>query len=118
MANHITITGRLGKDPEVRHSAEGTPWAVFSIAEGRSGQDPNWFDVKCFGKLAEVIGQYAGKGRRVLVEGRMVQEAYEKDGEARKSWKLIANGVEFLDFKKGKGAETTESNGEGEGEAS
>lgn len=106
MANHITITGRLGKDPDLRHSAEGTAWAVFSVAEARNkDQEPNWFDVKCFGKLAEAVGQYAEKGRRVLVEGRMVQETYEKDGAERKSWKLIASGVEFLDFKKGKGAE-------------
>lgn len=105
MANHITITGRLGKDPDLRHSAEGTAWAVFSVAEGRKDQEPNWFDVKCFGKLAEAVGQYAEKGRRVLVEGRMVQETYEKDGAERKVWRLIANGVEFLDFKKGKGAE-------------
>ncbi|MGH2606345.1 MAG: single-stranded DNA-binding protein [Anaerolineales bacterium] len=115
MANHITITGRLGKDPDLRHSAEGTAWAVFSVAEGRKDQDPNWFDVKCFGKLAEAVGQYAEKGRRVLVEGRMVQETYEKDGAERKSWKLIASGVEFLDFKKGKGAEAVETEGEAAG---
>lgn len=114
MANHITITGRLGKDPDLRHSAEGTAWAVFSVAEARNkDQEPNWFDVKCFGKLAEAVGQYAEKGRRVLVEGRMVQETYEKDGAERKSWKLIASGVEFLDFKKAKGAEVVEEEGEG-----
>ena len=112
MANHITISGRLGKDPDLRHSAEGTAWAVFSVAEGRKDQEPNWFDVKCFGKLAEAVAQYTEKGRRVLVEGRMVQETYEKDGAERKSWKLIASGVEFMDFKKGKGAEAAVAEGE------
>jgi single-stranded DNA-binding protein len=58
--------------------------------------------------LAEVISQYGEKGRLLLLEGRMVQETYEKDGEARKGWKLIASGIEFLDFKKGKGVEAAE----------
>ena len=114
MANHITITGLLGKDPDLRQSNDGKAWAIFSVAEGRKDQEPNWFDVKCFGRLAEIVGQYGEKGRRVLVEGRMVQETYEKDGEARKAWKLIAGGVEFLDFKKGKGAEVVEAEAEGE----
>ena len=58
MANHITITGRLGKDPEARQSSDGKSWAHFSVAVGRPNQDPNWFEVKCFGRLAEVMGQY------------------------------------------------------------
>jgi len=117
MANHITITGRLGKDPEARQTSDGKSWAHFSVAVGRPNQDPNWFEVTCFGRLAEVMGQYGEKGRRVLVQGRMVQESYEKDGESRKAWKLIANGVEFLDFKKGKGAEVAEAEAAGEVEA-
>ena len=118
MANHITITGRLGKDPEAKQTSDGKSWAHFSVAVGRPNQDPNWFEVKCFGRLAEVMGQYGEKGRHVLVEGRMVQESYEKDGEARKAWKLIANGVEFLDFKKGKGTDGVEAEAEAEGDAS
>jgi single-strand DNA-binding protein len=103
MANQIIITGRIGKDPEVRHSAEGKPWSFFSVAEGRRDQEPTWFDVKCFGRLAEVMGEYGGKGRQILVAGRMVQETYEKNGETRKAWKLIASSIEFLDSKRGKG---------------
>ena len=93
--NVILITGRLGKDPELRYSPEGTPWAVVSVAEG--GDEPNWFEVKCFGKTAEMLNEYGAKGRRVAVQGRMVQERYEKDGKTRRAWRLIAGRVEFLD---------------------
>jgi single-strand DNA-binding protein len=108
MANHIIISGRIGREPEVRHSAEGKPWAFFSVAEGRKDQEPTWFDVKCFGRTAEVIGEYGSKGRQVLVAGRMVQETYEKDGDTRKAWKLLASSIDFLDFKRGKGVEAAE----------
>jgi single-stranded DNA-binding protein len=55
-------------------------------------------DVKCFNnRTAEVLNEYGSKGRREAIQGRMVQESYEKDGETRKAWRLIANRVEFLD---------------------
>jgi len=77
--NSIIITGRLGRDPEIRYSPEGTAWATASVAEG--GDDPNWFDVKCFKRTAEVLNEYGSKGRKGAIQGRMVQESYEKDGE-------------------------------------
>ena len=97
--NVILITGRLGRDPEAKHSSEGNLWAVVSVAEG--GDDPNWFDVKCFGKTAEVLNDYGAKGRKVAIQGRMVQESYEKDGKNHRVWRLIANRVEFLDSRNG-----------------
>jgi single-strand DNA-binding protein len=97
--NSIIITGRLGREPELRQSDSGTPWATVSVAEG--GDEPNWFDVKCFGRTAEVLNEYGSKGRKVAIQGRMVQESYEKDGESRKTWRLIGNRVEFLDSPNG-----------------
>ena len=94
--NVIVITGRLGRDPEAKESSEGNLWATVSVAEG-GGDEPNWFDVKCFGKTAEVLNEYGAKGRKVAIQGRMVKESWEKDGEKRSAWKLIANRIEFLD---------------------
>ena len=96
--NVIVITGRLGKDPDMRYSPEGNAWATVSVAEG--GDKPNWFEVKCFGKTAEVLQSYGAKGRKVAIHGRMRQESYEKDGETRKVWRLIADRIEFLDSRK------------------
>ena len=75
------------------------PWATISVAEG--GDDPNWFDVKCFNRTAEVLHKYGATGRKVAIQGRMAQESYEKDGQTRKAWRLIANRIEFLDGPKG-----------------
>jgi single-strand DNA-binding protein len=97
--NSIIITGRLGREPELRKGDSGTSWATVSVAEG--GDDPNWFDVKCFGRTAEVLDEYGSKGRKVAIQGRMVQESYEKDGDIRKAWRLIANRIEFLDSPNG-----------------
>ncbi len=97
--NVILITGRLGRDPEMRYSSDGTPWAVVSVAEG--GDDPNWFEIKCFDRTAEVLNEYGTKGRMVAIQGHMAQESYEKDGKAHKAWRLIADWVEFLDARKG-----------------
>jgi single-strand DNA-binding protein len=93
--NCITLTGRLGRDPELHQAKSGTTWATVSVADG--GDDPNWFDVKCFNRTAEILDEYGSKGRKVAIQGRMAQERYEKDGEPRVTWRLIANRIEFLD---------------------
>ena len=106
--NSIIITGRLGRDPELRQSDSGTPWATVSVAEG--GDEPNWFDVKCFNRTAEILDEYGSRGRKVAIQGRMVQKSYEKDGETRRAWRLIANRIEFLDSPTG--SEEPETNEE------
>jgi len=98
MANHIFITGTFGRDPELRTSSQGAPWATFSVADGRKGEEPVWFEGKAFGRLAEVLGEYGAKGRRVLIVGKMVQEHFKTQaGEERTVMRLIASNVEFLD---------------------
>ena len=89
------------------YSPKGTPWATVSVAEG--GDKPNWFYVKCFNKTAEVLNEYESKGRKVAIQGRMVQESYEKDGETRKVRRLIANRLEFLDRPNGAGEPEAEA---------
>jgi single-strand DNA-binding protein len=94
--NIIVITGRLGRDPETKRSPEGNLWACVPVAEG--GDDPNWFDVRAFGRTAERLYQYGSKGRLVGILGRMVQDQYAtRNGEKRTTWWLLASRIEFLD---------------------
>ena len=103
--NVIVISGRLGRDPEAKVGPQGRLWCSVSVAEG--GDDPNWFDVRAFGKPAEALREYGRKGRLVGVVGRMVQDQYEtRNGDKRTAWRLLASRVEFLD-----------SRGNGSGEA-
>jgi single-strand DNA-binding protein len=94
------VIGRLGKDPEMKYNAEGKAFAWSSLAAG-NGKDtePTWFDIKAFGKTAEILA-YGAKGRLLAIEGRFVSETYEKDGETRTAWKVIAEAIQLLDSRK------------------
>jgi single-strand DNA-binding protein len=95
-----TIIGNLGRDPEVKHLANGDAVCNFSLAvnEKRRGEESvEWYRVSAFGKLAEVCGQHLAKGRQVYVEGRLQQHKYkDKDGVEKLSVEVVANTVQFL----------------------
>ena len=105
--NHIIITGNLGRDPEMKYTPDGTAVTKFSVASNRKWKDASgeqqerttWFNVECWAGLAETTNQYLRSGSKVLVEGRMECDTYEKDGTTVYYWKLKANSVEFLDRK-------------------
>ena len=70
MLNHITIMGRLGRDPELRHTQSGTPVASFSLAVDRDFKDKNtgerttdWIDVVAWRSTGEFASKYLSKGR-------------------------------------------------------
>ena len=98
--NKAIIVGRLGRDPEVRYTPDGTAVANFSLATSEEWKDKQtgekrekteWHRVVFFGKQAETIGRYMTKGRQMYVEGRLQTSSYEKDGITRYSTDIIAN---------------------------
>lgn len=114
MLNHITIHGYLGRDPELKDykNAQGETRSLvnFSVGVSRVGDGTDWFDVTFFGKRAEVIDKFFGKGSQIIVSGRMQADTYEKDGQKRKSWKLIGEDFDFCDSKDSpRGQNTIES---------
>ena len=105
MVNKCIFIGRVGKDPEVRHTADGTAVASFSLAVSESwkGRDGNkqerteWVNIVAWRKLAEVIGQYVKKGSLLYVEGKMQSREYEgKDGTTKKVTEIILNDMKML----------------------
>lgn len=97
--------GRVGRDPEVRYTASGQPVANFSVAvtEKFSGQEhTTWYDVQCWGKLAEdIVGKYVKKGQTVFCEGRMSCRKYtNKEGVEVKAWELVAKTVKICSGKR------------------
>lgn len=104
--NSITLVGNLGRDPELRYSAQGTPICQFTMAtndriqkNGEWVKHTTWFRVTVFGKQAESCSQYLQKGRQVYVQGRMRTEEYvDRNGDKRFSNEVIADsrGVQFL----------------------
>lgn len=114
MHNHITIHGYLGKEPTLKtyQNAQGETRSLcnFSVGVSRVGEGTDWFDVTMFGKRAEVIEKFFSKGSQIIVSGRMQADVYEKDGQKRKSWKLIAEDFDFCDSKDSpRGSATVES---------
>ena len=103
MLNHITIHGYLGRDPELKEykNARGDTNNLvnFSVGVSRVGEGTDWFDVTFFGRRAEVIEKFFNKCSQIIVSGRMQSDTYEKDGQKRKSWKLIGEDFDFCDSK-------------------
>lgn len=112
--NSVAMIGRIARDPEVRYSAGSqTAVARFSIAINR-GKDNKGNDlgadypsIVCFGKTAELVEKYLGKGRLVGITGRIQTGSYEKDGVKHYTTDVVAERVEFLD----KAKEQSESQG-------
>lgn len=75
----LTITGNLGRDPELRIDPNGNAFATFSVAVAvgtRGNPRTDWIDVSCNGKLAEIVTTYAKKGYKVLIDGFPSVNAY------------------------------------------
>lgn len=99
--NQVILLGRLTRDPEQRTTASGKTIVSFGLAVDRAGQDDtaDFFDITAWEKLGELIMQYLGKGRRVLVQGRLRQDSWEdkETGKKRSRVEVTANDVTFLD---------------------
>lgn len=104
--SHVTIAGRLGKDPEVRYSPTGTAFARFSLATtevwqsqgGEKKERTDWHNIEAMGKTAEFCEKYLNKGRMVLVEGRLRYDQWtDKDGQKRTATKIAASSVTPLE---------------------
>jgi len=107
----ITLVGRLGKDPTMKYTDEGTAVTEFSLAvnersrpakgKKRATQTTVWFEITCWDKLAETVAQHLNKGRLVLIEGKMksARAWLDRSGEPRCNLEVTARDVQFLDSK-------------------
>ena len=108
MLNHITIMGRLTRDPELRRTAGGTAVTSFSLAVDRDykGQDgekeTDFIDVVAWRSTAEYVAKYYTKGRMAVVDGRLqIREWLANDGSKRRSAEVVAENVYFGDSNRG-----------------
>ena len=92
--SNISIAGNVGSDLTLRYSQAGNAFVTVPVAvpTGRDDtKETHWFDVKCFGDLAERISEVP-KGARVMFIGRMKQDNWEsKEGEKRSKLCLYAD---------------------------
>lgn len=99
--NRVMLTGRWTKDIDFKALDSGA-LAKCSLAVDEGYGDKKYtsfFDVVMFGKLAESVANHSSKGRKVLIEGRIKQERWDKDGRTNSAVRVYAESVEFLDYK-------------------
>ncbi|MBC9904798.1 single-stranded DNA-binding protein [Achromobacter xylosoxidans] len=99
--NRCEFIGRLGKDPDVRYSPEGSAVCNFSLAVGWKTKDKEgveWVRIVAFGKLGEICGEYLTKGKQVYVSGRMTTRKWtDKDsGQDRYATEVVADQTQML----------------------
>lgn len=112
--NKFLFMGRLTKDPEVRYGgADNIAIARFSLAvdrrfkkEGQATAD--FFQISALGKLGEFVEKYLKKGTKILVEGEILNNNYEKDGKKVYSDQYKAISIEFCESKKAAGGNNEE----------
>jgi single-strand DNA-binding protein len=102
--SEICIIGHLGRDPEIRYTADNKPVANFSVAyteKSKAGESTTWYRVSVFDKQAEVAERFLKKGDAVLVKGRMLCREYTgKDGTQKTTWEIRGDRIVLLGGKR------------------
>lgn len=102
--NKVILIGRVGKDPEIRHTESGNAVANFSIAtsekwkdkQGNQQEEVEWHNIVIWGKLAEIVEKYVVKGELLYMEGKNKTRSWEKDGVTRYSTEVVCNTMNML----------------------
>ena len=109
MLNHITIMGRLTRDPELRRTGSGIAVASFTVAVdrdfgGRDGgeRETDFIDCVAWRQTGEFVSKYFTKGSMIVVSGRLqIRSWTDKDGNKRRTAEVVADNVYFGESKRG-----------------
>lgn len=117
--NRVVLIGNLTRDPEIVNFQSGTSAANITLAvndrrkdkEGNYVDETSYIDVTCWGRMGEIVEQYAGKGSQLLVEGHLRQESWEKEGKKFSRIKVVAERVLLMDGGPRQGQNQNQGNG-------
>lgn len=107
--NRICLMGRIGRDLELKKTNSGVSVVSFPLAVDRNGKDAgtDWIDCVAWRGTAEVLCNYADKGRMIVVEGRLqMRDWTDKNGNKRRSYEVQADSVYFADNRRSEGNNT------------
>jgi len=109
MYNKVILIGNLTRNVELRYTPSGTAIAKFGLATNRVYNDPitkekkqevMFIDITMFGKSAETANQWLKKGKKVLIEGRLVLDQWtDNNGQKRSKHSVVAEKMQFMDSK-------------------
>lgn len=110
--NSVNIMGNLTRDPEMKFISSGKAVCSLSIANNRvytknseKVTEVSYFDVEVWGAAAENCSKYLTKGSGIIVEGRLRQDRWEKEGKTQSRVRITANAIHFLPKKQNNGSE-------------
>ncbi|MGG5149182.1 single-stranded DNA-binding protein [Alcaligenes aquatilis] len=115
--NKVIIIGNLGRDPEIRYSADGVGICTISVATstnwkdkatGEKREETEWHRIVFYNRLAEIAGEYLRQGSAVYIEGRLKTRKWQdkETGADRYSTEIVAEQMQMLG---GRGADGTVS---------
>lgn len=113
--NKVTLMGNLTRDPETRTTPGGQSVTSFSLAvnrswrgaDGQQQESVSYIDCTAWGKAGEIIAQYMGKGRALLVSGRLDQRSWDdkESGQKRSKVEVVVEDFNFVDGGQGGGSD-------------
>jgi single-strand DNA-binding protein len=110
--NKVLLMGNITRDIELKHTSSNQAVATIGLAvnrryktkEGEDREDTTFVDCEAWGRTAEVIHQYFGKGKPIFVEGRLKLDQWEdKDGKKQSKLRVVIEGFEFVESRGGGG---------------
>lgn len=118
MLNHITIMGRLARDPELRRTNTGKAVASFRLAVDRdyaekgAERETDFIDCVAWRGTAEFVDKYFGRGQMAVVSGRLqISDWEDQDGNKRRKAEVVADNVYFGEQKRDAGVNGAPSYG-------
>lgn len=111
--NRVCLMGRIGRDLELKKTNSGVSVVSFPLAVDRNGKEggTDWIDVVAWRGTAEVLCNYAGRGRLIGVEGRLqMRDWTDKNGNKRRSAEVVADNVYFGDSKRSESNDNQKEN--------
>lgn len=105
--NKVILIGRVGKEPELRQTANNNKIASFSFAtsekwtdnKGQKQESTEWLNIEVWDKLADIVEKYIKKGSLLYVEGKIKTDTWEKDGQKHYRTKVAAYTIQMLGCK-------------------
>lgn len=108
LRNKVQLIGNVGNEPEITNLESGKKVAKFSIVTNESYKDSKgekvtntqWHNIVAWGKIAEIVEKYVGKGKEVALEGKLTSRSYEtKEGEKRYVTEVVIDEILLLGIK-------------------
>jgi single-strand DNA-binding protein len=104
--NKVMLIGNVTRDPEIKYTPKGSAVADLGLAinrnytnqAGEKVEEVTYVDVELWGRLAEIAGEYAKKGRPIFIEGRLRIDSWEDkaSGQKRSRLKVVGEGLQLL----------------------